>query len=487
MIKTSLIFGVALLLIIASCNSLIISGQRGYEYIFVFYIPHGSVGILLNTTQGRINASTLYLERDLLATPDYYLYRLLTGRRATDLNISILDTNVNQNWIEQAWRNASLVDIPIVDPTVFSFAINPLYNVSYIYLKPEIITLPINNTGYSSSLNTSIKTSLIDYSLELKLEMYNLTLTIENIRSVKTVEPKKISIQEPDELIGDYYVTFYVLDYNETHVKLLYPGSLKTTGYFSEGIRQIDAVTTHWYLLIKYEDLVSDLEQDAVEWWVNRTIDTSFQFIRQVIYYSNNVVNIIYTPQISIAKKLLNGESIERVQSYLYDRIIFALQAFASVEKPYYLALFTLIGDENTVVFASRSMDLQGAIEINITISEFVASLLALSDLTPVAFRADPDLRAQVEELKSQVNQLSTNISQLNNRLSETMNKLVNCETARELAETRLLYIDSLRREAEDLLNTARQYLLTAVAIPVAISVLMGFLALKISSKKPSK
>lgn len=489
MTRVSLIIGLLLVIVlsIANCNSLVATGQQGYEYLFIFYIPNGSVELLLNTTQNKINTSILQLEPDLPASPDFYLYWLLTGKKPQYQNVSLININVDQNLIERAWKNASLIDIPIVDPTRFAFAINPLSNISNVHIQPEIITLPINNTGYSSSLNTSITTRLVEYKLELYLVKYNLTFTVENIRAIKMIEPKSVFIEEPEELSGKYYITFYILKYNETHIELLYPGSIKTTGYHSEGVREIDTVTTHWYLLIKYSELLSNLPQDAIEWWINRTADTLFQFTRHVIYYSNNIVNIIYAPQISIAKNLLNNEYVERAQIYLYDRIVFALQAFASVEKPDFLVLFMLIGDENNVVYASKTMNLLGDIEIDITISQFTASLLALSDLTPLAFRIDPEMRTRIDQLEKQVGELATNISQLNNKLSETIDKLVNCESAKELAETRLANIDTLRKEAEELLNTVRQYLLATIAIPVAISALIGFLALKISSKKRSR
>ncbi|MEM1595839.1 MAG: hypothetical protein QXS24_01650 [Desulfurococcaceae archaeon] len=465
----------------------VVVSQQGYDALFVFYIPFGDVNTLLDAANNKLNTSIINLKLDITANPDFYLYWLITGEIPSNTNISLLDVQANQERILYLWSNATLIDIPVVNPEKHPSAINPVMNISANYIPPFTFDIPINSSKYLDSLGTDVLVEVNETNLKVTLTKYNVSLTT-NFNTSRTLGPTLVNITEPETIAGEYFISFYVVsvDNYTNMVKLFFPGSIKTSYYASQTLGDARA-TTHWYLVQIYRDLASSLPQDALNWWINSTINTTVQFLTNAIHKSQNAIYITYIPQPIIADKILDEQSIVKLQQYLFDQLVGVLVNTVGYTKQNYLAVFILVNNEKSyAVFAGKNLSISGEVNVNYTMTQMVGTLLSYSNALPFNNSAILSLSTKIRELEGTVSQLRTNVDELNSTLTNTKNKLTSCESERELLRAKTADIDVIRKEAEELMNTAKLYIAGGLAVVIAISSLLGFLALRIATKKKS-
>lgn len=478
-------FMVFMVILIAMAQSLISSAQGGFDYLFIYIVPAGNIDTFRNVNISILSTSLLRLEKTIDTTPDYYILWLLTGLKPRQLDINILASIglVNQDRVIEAWGNATLTDIPVVDPRRHPFSINPVQYFDEISLPPEIITMPINGSGYTETLKTRIVNTLREYTLDILLLDYNVSIRFDNIKASRSAGPARVAINETGTQ-WYYNVLLYLVDYNETHITLAFPGAIRSTGYMSGPISEIVGATLHWYMLIKYKDTYERLGSHFLSWVLNWTVDTSVSFATEVFTRTNKTVNIAYLPHVSIARSILSEEEARVVEYYLYDKLVFYLGTKGRVDKPNYLALLLFLGDENSAVFLSGQPVSRAELDVEMTIDEFIASLLTLSDLTPLATRIDPYLRERLKSLEVENFRLNTMIAELNTKINKTEDELAKCRSSLDLAEAKVSNIEAIVEENRELVRTLQQYVLMIIAISIAVSGLLGFLLSRVLAKK---
>jgi len=480
MITKSALGSVALILllisIVVSVNTA--HSQGDLRYIVIVITPGLSLNGVNNATSVLgINTTTLQLLLDGPENPDYYVHWLVLGKKPESTNVLLLEPpgyDLMNNYTERiskVWSSAVIVDIPLVNPELNISAINTWYNLTSNSLEPKILEVEVNSTVFWEQLRTSISVELRDVELEIRIEEFNISFIVNNITLSKTTAFKAVNITGVESIAdGVYYIGFYVLEVSNESVKLLFPGSLRTTGFMSSNIKPIEARLVPWTLVYQYRDFFSNLPDEAREWIVNLTISTTQNLITRAISDTSAGVYIVYAPHIRVAELLNVTGSVEVI---LAENII---SPFATnrVRPGFLLVIFN--PKEGFAVHYGNYAVLS---DLELTVSQYTSILLSFSDLSPiqsvVMLKELSDLRDRVRELEQNISDLSEKVNDLNNTLQETRNNLHRCESSRDYLESRLMNIDKELQHAEELRRSAYLYITTGLLITVAIGILLGF------------
>jgi uncharacterized coiled-coil protein SlyX len=482
---------VVLVLITVLLEISTVYSQGSLRQVVIVYTP-GLSPIGANNTISALNisASMLKLKLDGPLNPDYYAYWMLLGRKPELNNTTLLSTpdyNLTVNYtgrIRALWENALLVDIPLVNPELNISAVNTAYNLTQNTIKPIVLEVPVNDTTTWPEINTNVSTILEDSVLKITLDKYNVTLSV-NLTESNITNTRSINVTDVEGLAsGVYYVVFYVLDRNETSIKLFFPGSLRTSGFMSEEIKPVDSLLVPWTLIYRYSDIYAELPLEVREWIVNLTIDTTQRVIQRAISDVNKRVVIIYTPHIIVANTLNVSVNIEeRLISILFQ--VFSLR----VKQGALLLLFNPVATESeglAVLYGNYTVP----VDLEFTVSQFTSILLSYSKLSPVQntmlLEDVVSLEERVRELESNVSSLNIKINELNNTLRETnetlqdtQNKLANCESYKDILESRLQGVDAELKRAEELERISYIYISTGLLVTVALAIILGFLTMR--------
>ena len=468
----------------------VVYSQGSLRQVVIVYTPGLSPEGANNTISAlNISALMLKLTLDGPTNPDYYVYWALLGKKP-ELNITLLaipDYNSTLNYTERIrtlWENALLVDIPLVNPELNISAVNTAYNLTQNTIKPAVLDVLVNDTVTWLDVNTSISTKLEDSVLKITLDKYNVTLSV-NLTMSNITTIGRINVTDVEGLAsGVYYVVFYVLDRNETSIKLFFPGSLRTSGFMSGEINPEDSLLVPWTLVYEYNDTYAELPLEVREWIVNLTIDTAQRVIQRAISDVNKRVVLIYTPHIIVANILNVTVNIE-------ERLISTLfQVFSQrIKQGALLLLF------NPVVNGSEGLALLYGnytvpVDLEFTVSQFTTILLSYSKLSPLQntmlLEGIASLEERVKELESNVSILNIKINELNNTLRETnetlqdtQNKLANCESYKDFLEISLQGVDAKLKRAEELERTSYIFISTGLLVTVALAIILGFLTMR--------
>jgi chaperonin cofactor prefoldin len=459
--------------------------QSGLNYIVVVVTPGLSLNSVNSTlSELNITARILLLDLDGPANPDYYAYWLLLGRRPELEDVSLLITpeyELMSNYTERirrVWSNAALVDVVLANPELNVTAVNSGYNLTRNAIKPVVLEVPVNGTLLWGELSTNITTELVGDILTIKLERFNVSFIV-NVTKTRITSPKPIRVEGLEGLAsGEYYVVFYVLEVNELNgtIKLLFPGSLRTSGFASPGIEPVGALLVPWALVYAYREVYVNLPLEAREWIVNLTIETTRRVVERVISDVSTRVYIVYAPHTIVAEALNItsgvGEKLAREVFTLFTR---------QVKPGSLLVLFSPVdtSENGGRGFAVFHGEYTGETDLELTVSQFTSLVLSYSSLSPLPSRRlldeIVDLRNRAKELEGKVSDLTTELRDLNATLQETSSRLAYCESARDLLENRLRDIDRVRAELEELKRTAYLYISTGLLVTVAIATILGF------------
>ncbi|MEM2025371.1 MAG: hypothetical protein QXW94_03685 [Desulfurococcaceae archaeon] len=477
------------ILIIISTNAAITSAQCNYEYLFIFYIPWGNPQVLVEkAVASGLSAYATPLYRDANASADFYLYWLITGSRPTLPDFSLHGINiseVNQTRISAIWSNSTLIDIPIVDPSAHGAAINPTINATYALISPKVFEIETNSSVFWDELNTDIGTISLGDELYVVLSSYNLTLVTHNVSLGRTLGPLKLNATKIDQRSGIYYISFYVLDVSGKSVKLLFPGAIRSSGYASRGIGELEGLTTHWHLLLSNIDLARSLPDEVKLWWLDQSINSIQVMLSRAFVDTDNRVYIMYVPNLSLVKLILGEEYMRGFQERLYDLILSTLTKYIALKKPNYLALFLDVNEEApSIVYASPCLSSSGVVS-EVSVSQTIGILFSFSSALPLRNIEGLELASRVKDLEKDVNNVRATVAQLNTTLKNVESRLSKCESERDILQVKLMDVELVRKAAEDMMRTSYMYITGGLLINVAICILLGFLAYRASLKKP--
>jgi hypothetical protein len=465
-------------------NNSITYSQGEVKYMVIMYAPHISLNSILNRAEAlNITVSTIQLKLDGPLNPDYYAYWLLLGKRPVE-NISLLEYKPSvkeEERLRLLWSNATLIDIPLVNLELNISAVNTMYNLTFNTLKPEILEVPVNNSIFWKQLNTTIRVELKDVELAITLEKYNVTLALGNITIYRDTTPRAINVTDLEGVAnGLYYIVFYVLNVENNTIKLLFPGSLRTSGFTSGDIKPIEGLLVPWTLIYTYRDFYIKLPEDVREWIMNLTIETTQRILIRAIDDTNTSIYIIYAPHIVVARALNITSSVDE---RLSDAVFSVFKTFIQFRKPgFFLVFFNPVVNEESG-FAAFYGGYTMSSDLEFTVSQFTSILLSYSQISPIPGLIILDnsakLSDRVKELERQVSDLTSKVNELNTTLQDTNNRLASCESTRDLLEVRLIGINETLKRAEELERTAYLYISTGLLVTVAIGVLMGFFAIR--------
>jgi len=458
---------------------------EGYKYLFVFFAPEVNPDTLANVTRSyELNSTAMVLEVDREAPLEYYMYWLLTGSKPSNLNVSLVNAYVDYDRTAYLWQDVALIDIPLVDPYVHQYAINPLVNILVSHIPPAILRVPINGSMTWSELGTVVTSTVIGDRLELKLVELNVSLSLENVTEDRLLGPWLVNVTKPRD-IGDCYISFYVVGVGKDYVELFFPGAFRRSGYASAEIAQALGVISHWYFVLAYLDFARTLPGEVLEWWLNETTYTSREYLVRTVASANTSIYFMYLPHVAIAKKILSGDSLSRYEYRVLDLIVSSLATFVKPRKPDYLAVFlTTHGGEAYVVLAGDKVAAPLIGDVALTLSQFMGLLLSYSNGFPIRHADLYTLNQRVDTLENEVSSLKSTVEELNAALNNTRSELAICKTESELLRAKILEVESLYKDAENLKKTAYLYLTSGFLASIGISVLLGFLAYKVLAKK---
>jgi len=465
-------------------NSSAVYSQGEVKYMVIIYTPRVSLNSIFSRAEAlNFTISTLQLKLDGPLNPDYYAYWLLLGKRPAE-NISLLEYKPSveeEERLHLLWSSVTLIDIPLVNLELNVSAVNTMYNLTLNTLKPEILEIPVNSSIFWKQLTTTIRAELKDVELTITLEKYNLTLIVSNITNYRATAPRAINVTDVEGVAsGLYYIVFYALGVENNTIKLLFPGSLRTSGFTSENIKPIEGLLVPWTLIYTYRDFYNRLPESVREWIINLTIETTQRILIRAIDDANTSMYIIYTPHVLVAEALNITSSVDE---RLVDAVFSMFKTFIQFRKPgFLLVLFNPVaGGESG--FAAFYGDYAVNSDLDLTVSQFTSILLSYSQLSPIPgltiLSNSARLSDRVRELEGQVSNLTSRVNELNTTLQDTNNRLASCESTRDLLEVRLMGINETLKRAEELERTAYLYISTGLLVTVAIGVLLGFFAIR--------
>ena len=541
-----------LMVIIASLINPLIARGNDLGGVLAIYLPGMTmndasyIAYLLNTSDYGIS--------ELRPTPPYdyslFMYGFLTGATdsydKTPLNEShVLYRGVlyswveivDQNWLNATWGNVSLINIPMINPLNHSSAVNPLYSAYTRTLKPFASTIRINESIEWIELNTSLTVSVEDGKVKILLDSYNVTFTIN--QSAKTSSEVKLSINQTGRVEpGDYYVKFYLLSLNETHITVFFPGTTSSTGWLSTSLGEVTGTLPLWFL---YEEWFSnELDGEALKWWFNESLTGFEKIVNTTLSRSSLGVNLIYHPYLLLIEKLgvqLNStelrtsvcESVARIISGFLTRkptsLILLVNPFQTVGEPSisppgvkltrgvynvtgnitelyeYLTSqdginYTLLnkgveqyflvntpeleGVGNGLVFYIPSGFLSSHNTESFQASNLAYYLLLLSNYYNPSIGVLIDLlnskNGIISGLNATIDELQLRINELNTTVSNLREELSTCQSSNANLSTRILMVEEELKKAEELRNQAYVFITMGLAGVVIIALGLSFI-----------
>ncbi|MGC8982272.1 MAG: hypothetical protein ACP5KA_00725 [Desulfurococcaceae archaeon] len=454
-----------------------------HDTLVVIYAPRANL-TQVREMLGKYNISHVLLRADLEEpAPSLYVAWALTGRRARS-DVTLLDIPEEaRNATYTMWSNATLIDVPFIDPLKHPYAVNPIQNFT-LHIPPALFSVPVNGSTYLSTLNTTVSATLVGERLELFLDKYNITLVSANITSARELGPRKLKMNTTyGEL--EYYVSFYVTKASESSIEILFPGALPTTGIASPGINPVDGLLVHWYMpLVAYRSILANLTSDAAEWWIARSIDASLLLVTRGVSDTNTTVYHIYMPHAELAMGAVERELFSKVVGKLSEAIASVLYFSVLPKKPG--ALVVVISFDNTtdnVLFAGRIRN-AGNIAADLTMSQLIGLVLSYSRALPLdhstLLEGVKKLKSVEEELKNTKSQLTATELELNS----TKSQLSACRAELDVAQSRLVNVEELEKTAKNMLTTAQLYMSMGLTATLALSALMGILAYRAAIKR---
>lgn len=458
----------------------VVASSAPSRVVFI-YAPHVNLTkVAEELARNNVTHAIFRVEVDEQASPDYWHAWALTGARF-EANTSMLALNESlAERIVKLWFNATLIDIPVVTPEKHNYTINPLSNIT-LHLQPLIMKVPVNSSVEWSELGTNISVVVLGSLLEVRLDAYNITLVATNYTRFMQLGPRAVSINNTVK----YYIVLYIVSVDDYYVELFFPGAMPTEYYMSSGISSIEWPIIPWYLpLVKYSHLLAELPSEIAVKWISISAESTLRMLSRALQDTNTAVYHVYMPHLLLLKEVagkselfasarLNVSSL--IATYIYWDIL--------AKDPSALVLLVNFGEDAGALFAG-SVQISNTLSIDLTASQLVGIILSYSPLLPFNHAEIVELSKAVKNLKSEVEATKSNLTQMELELNNTKSALQACQGDLDLAQSKLVNLEELEKQARNLYSTAIAYITMGLGITVAVSMLLGYLAYRVSKKK---
>lgn len=202
---------------------------------------------------------------------------------------------LNQTLIGEAWAGnfTVFVNVPGVDPSGPCLAINPYFNVTGNYIPPAVLTVPINGSAKWGFLNATVALIKTSSGFQLNLTDFNAVMMFDN--ATLSTEPYAVSVPENHSVApGVYYMVFKIVEANETHAVLLFPGALMSSGWLSSFYGSFSSAA--FFIEAVPDGVLSSLPPSALLWLYNQTLEFYRQLVLKATWYTSGGVYLLYYP-----------------------------------------------------------------------------------------------------------------------------------------------------------------------------------------------
>ncbi|MEZ0393531.1 MAG: hypothetical protein ABWK00_00565 [Desulfurococcaceae archaeon] len=300
--------------------------------LILVYIPGLDVNIIKSYSPYLANNSVVL---HVVPEPPYstyaHLLKIVTGAvnltKLVPLNETTCVANgayvpclalVNQELISSEWgaNETVFINVPYVAPSNSTMAMNIYMNISNAYIPPDILTIPVNGSAWWPVLNTSVEIKGVYPTFTLNLTKYNGVGSF-NGQTLDT-GPIPVNIQAGNLTPGLYYLTFRLIDYNGTHAKILFPGSLISSGWQSGYYGSY-----HSYVFLPHlipDRILRELPQEALVWLLNQTALMIRGTYTDATVYNSGYVYLAYVPlfeEYEYLSKYANSTTLGLLKSVL--------------------------------------------------------------------------------------------------------------------------------------------------------------------------
>ncbi|WP_440059550.1 hypothetical protein ACSU1N_07130 [Thermogladius sp. 4427co] len=298
---------------------------QSMKFIMI-YAPSADPAVIMNSSLVGNNTEIIKVEPE---PPYSYLLDLM---RIIDpsINISVNIINetiafagnryaslvelVNQSFVNTIWRGnfTVFIGVPGLNPNTTGMAINPYYNLSGNYIQPEVFDIPVNGSTYWSILNTSLQLLKTNEGFSINLTNYGVLQYFDN----NTLDTPSFAVSVPSGLNispGIYYLKFKIISVNTTHVRVLFPGTLVSSGWLNSFYGSF----TEPVVIIKLIpiEFLKTLPPDALLWVFNLSCNLYNYLATKATWYTSGGVYIMYYPVFQDLERLkpLVNESLYRM------------------------------------------------------------------------------------------------------------------------------------------------------------------------------
>lgn len=487
--RIRLLVTMALLLIVAYPLVAVAEVQVDYRTMVHIYAPsaEGLEGCLgFDGTYGYA-VTTTPLSAGQGHSAYYYLAWLLSGQRPASEISSLDEVEVNEGGLLAIWGNVTLVNVPLVDPSVHNYTLNPLYNATNNYIPPAILTLRVGEEFEWAEAGIKLMANYTNGTTTITLKELNETLIIPADKRESSLS--SVSLNSTNYIRGgDYYIIFYLISANENEVKVFFPGALSTEGWSSQIFGVVGGYSSQWYLILKYRDLLGSLPAEAVGWWFNQTMLSISEMIKKAATVGNSM-SLIYVPQFALLSELIDNASVRDVaKNYACSGLGIIVK---TVIERYYMpriVVFSPKGNAGYLYDISRD---PRQLPYSITPEEAMALIINSAASTPFnswrMLSSITYLEGKASELNLTVADLNKKLADINNTLTDTKSELAKCNVELNAAQDKLSTIEKDIKKAGDTYKQAYLYLSVGIAAPLVIAALLGLLAIHIAKKKTAK
>lgn len=484
-----LLAAIALILIALYPLGAIAEVQIDYRTLVYIFAPSAE-GI-----EGCLNISETY-RYAVAATPlsagrehsmYYYLAWLLSGQRPAAEVSGLDEIEVSDERLVGLWANVTLVNVPLVNPAVHNYTLNPLYNSTNNYIPPAILKLRTGEEIEWAEAGVKLTANYTNGTVIIELKEVNETFTIPAGKKESAL--RLVSLNSTGYIRGgDYYLIFYLLGGNESEVTLFFPGALSTTGWSSQAFGAVGGYSSHWYFIVKHRDLLRALPADAIGWWFNQTMLSIADMIKKAAVAGTSV-SLVYIPQFALLDELIgDAGSRDIAKDYACSGLDVVVRTIIERYFMPRIVVFAPKGGAGYLYDISRSPK---QLPYSLTPEEAMALIINSVADTPFSsskmLSSIVYLEGKASELNLTVSDLNRKLTDLNNTLADTRSELAKCNADLKVAQDKLGAIENDVKRAEELHKQAYLYISVGVAAPLVIAILLGLLAVRIAKKKAAK
>lgn len=426
--------------------------------VLIVLAPELDIDLINNATAfaSIINSSSiLTVEAKQPFNRLFYELLVVNGTVKTTVPQNELWNALDYERLNKLWNvnDTVFVNFAVLDPNKYNATINPAFNITNDYIEADVIVVNVNENTTWRSINVSITVARVNETFKITLAGSGVYRDYKDIRFSNNVTDQfMINLTEHSGLKpGFYYVKFRIISYNDTHVKLLFPGARIRDGWLSK-VFGLFLNPVYPYSLTGIKPLLNELENDDLEWVLNETINYYSSLLDLAMRHRNATVFFFDIPlfeeirDISLAK----GVDLRRQSLKLIENIATMIQT-----RGFNLILYapyvnsTLHNTRGLLLIYPSYKPLR---DLYITVENVVGYLMSFSDQYGLGLKnllvELTKLKSRYDEADAEIRRLKSEIFNLNKTVADLRGSL-DSEIARNL---------ELRSRLDDLNKTIEGY-----------------------------